>query len=245
MGGLESDRGARRIWAAVPFRGPVGSKRRLAGLLDPTERERLSLAMLSDVLDTLLQVDEIERVLLLTPAGDAGLRLRHARLVAIDEPPHNGAAGDNVGLNGALHQAQALADAEGVDALLIVPADLPTIERGDLDALLEAGAGTSVVIASDRAGEGTNALLLSPPTALPASFGVGSYARHQSLAEAGGLGVASIDRPGLGLDLDTPADVATLVARKHRGRAATLLAELGVQSRLAVREAAQARSTTI
>jgi 2-phospho-L-lactate guanylyltransferase len=245
MGEPKPERGARRIWAAVPFRGPVGSKRRLAGLLDPAERERLSLAMLSDVLDTLLQVDEIERVLLLTPAGNAGLRLRHARLVAIDEPPHNGAAGDNVGLNGALHQAQALADAEGVDALLIVPADLPLLERGDLDALLEAGAGAAVVIGPDRAAEGTNALLLSPPTALQASFGVGSYARHQALAEAKGLGVASIDRPGLGLDLDMPADVITLVSREHHGRAATLLAEIGVRRRLESREAAQARSTTI
>ena len=43
-----------RIWAAVPFRGPVGSKRRLAGLLDASERERLSVAMLADVLDVLL-----------------------------------------------------------------------------------------------------------------------------------------------------------------------------------------------
>jgi 2-phospho-L-lactate/phosphoenolpyruvate guanylyltransferase len=245
MGGLEPGRGARRIWAAVPFRGPVGSKRRLAGLLDPAERERLSLAMLSDVLDALLQVDEIERVLLLTPAADADLWPRHERLVAIDEPPHSGATGDNVGLNGALHLAQCLAADAGVDGLLIVPADLPTIERGDLDAILNASTGTAVVIAPDRAGEGTNALMLSPPMALLASFGAASYARHRACAEAGGLDVTSIERPGLGLDLDTPADVVALVSREHHGRAATLLAEIGVQRRLEVREAAQARSTTI
>ena len=38
-------------WAAVPFKGPIGSKRRLAPLLDQDERAWLSLAMLDDVLD--------------------------------------------------------------------------------------------------------------------------------------------------------------------------------------------------
>src|SRR5262245_5651736 len=60
--------GGRRIWAAVPFKGPVGSKRRLASLLDEDERARLSLAMLDGVLDALLGVAGIERVLLLMPS---------------------------------------------------------------------------------------------------------------------------------------------------------------------------------
>ena len=69
---------AQRIWAAVPFRGPVGSKRRLAGLLDASERERLSLAMLADVLDVLLDVHQIERVLLLR-GQDLRLLLQRGR----------------------------------------------------------------------------------------------------------------------------------------------------------------------
>ena len=61
----------RRVWAAVPFKGPVGSKRRLAGLLGPDARARLSLAMLDGVLEALLSVTGIDRVLLLRPAPRA------------------------------------------------------------------------------------------------------------------------------------------------------------------------------
>ena len=100
-------------------------------------------------------------------------------------------------------------------------------------------------IVPDRAAEGTNALLLSPPTALEPSFGEASYARHVRLARDARLSVAVVERDGLALDLDTPADVAVLVAAHHDGRAARWLRELQVERRLNPLEPAQARSTTI
>ena len=67
MHSADQTTGGLRVWAAVPFKGPGGSKRRLAGLLDPDERARVSVAMLDGVLEALLGVAGIERVLLLTP----------------------------------------------------------------------------------------------------------------------------------------------------------------------------------
>src|SRR4051794_1867004 len=101
---------ARRIWVAVPFKGPVGSKRRLSALLDEDERAALSLAMLHDVVEALLGVPTIERVLLLRPRGSVVGRIEHARLVLQDEFPTDGApaVGDD-NLNAALRQAQAAA----------------------------------------------------------------------------------------------------------------------------------------
>ena len=241
-----------RIWAAVPFRGPVGSKRRLAGLLDAAERERLSLAMLEDVLDVLLGADRVERVLLLTPSRDRVDAPAHERLTIVEEPRGadgadqlaGGAAGPR-GLNAALRHAQQLAQASGADSLLIMPADVPLIALADLDAILQAGAGASVVIAPDRAAEGTNALLLTPPTILAPAFGQASYARHRRLAVEAGVRLGVVERPGLALDLDTPADVAELLIGRHAGRAAALLRELRVGGWLEQPEPAQARSTTI
>jgi len=66
------------------------------------------------------------------------------------------------------------------------------------------------VLAPDRHGTGTNALLLRPPAALPFAFGVGSLARHRAVARARGLLSRSYDAPGTALDLDTPADLAEL-----------------------------------
>jgi 2-phospho-L-lactate guanylyltransferase len=228
----------------VPFKGPVGSKRRLAGLLDEDERVRLSLAMLDGVLDALLGAPVIERVLLLRPHAPR-MPSDDIRLTVVEERLLSEVAGEVDNLNGALAQAQALAKAGGADALLIVPADLPLLTSADVGAVLDAGESASVVIAPDCAVDGTNALLLAPPGALVPSFGIASFARHRDLAGVAGAPYTVIERPGLGLDLDTPADVSALLACGQDCRASRLLRELGVPDRLERLATAQARSTTI
>jgi 2-phospho-L-lactate guanylyltransferase len=234
-----------RVWAAVPFKGPAGSKRRLASLLDDAERERLSLAMLSDVFEALLGAAPIERILAVVPHGVQLPGHADARLVVVDEHATCGPSGEPGGLNGALRQAQRAAAAGGADTLLIVPADLPILGPDDVEALLRAALGAPVVLAPDHAENGTNALVLSPPAALTPSFGESSFARHRRLAERAGVPFLVVDRPGLALDLDTPADAQSLLASGRDGGAVRLLRELGVERRLERLAPAQARSTTI
>ena len=69
-----------------------------------------------------------------------------------------------------------------------------------------------VVIVPDRHGSGTNALLLAPPSVVGPSFGAGSFARHAAQARAAGATVKVSDLPSLGLDVDTPDDLAALRA---------------------------------
>jgi 2-phospho-L-lactate guanylyltransferase len=243
----------RRIWAAVPYKGPVGTKRRLAALLDAFERARLSRAMLADVLAALLGTRSIERVLLLTPAGGApelfgagpDALVPDPRLTLLDEPPALTSGTDLDGLNAAMWQAQTVAAAAGASHLLIVPADLPLVQSDDISALLDAAASPGVVVAPDREAGGTNALLLSPPSAMVPAFGVDSYARHRALAAGAALPCAVIGRLGLALDLDTPADVAALLAASQPSRAARLLRDLDISLRLERLTLAQARSATI
>jgi 2-phospho-L-lactate guanylyltransferase len=47
---------------------------------------------------------------------------------------------------------------------------------------------------------------------MPPSFGAGSFARHAALARAAGAEVKVAELPSLGLDVDTPADLAALRA---------------------------------
>jgi 2-phospho-L-lactate/phosphoenolpyruvate guanylyltransferase len=67
-----------------------------------------------------------------------------------------------------------------------------------------------VVIVPDRHGSGTNALLLAPPEVVGPSFGTGSFARHAARATAAGATVKVAELPSLGLDVDTPGDLAAL-----------------------------------
>ena len=75
-----------------------------------------------------------------------------------------------------------------------------------------AGGVGLVVLAPDRAGTGTNALLLRPPGSMPFAFGAGSYARHLALARKHGVAMATYRAAGTAFDVDGPADLAELRA---------------------------------
>jgi 2-phospho-L-lactate guanylyltransferase len=110
-------------------------------------------------------------------------------------------------LNAALWRAEAAIGP--ADALLVLPADLPRLEAGDIQAMAAAGDAAEMAIAPDRQETGTNALLWTrAPRAF--RFGVDSFAAHQEAARATGAPVAVVRRPGLAFDLDLPADLAEL-----------------------------------
>jgi 2-phospho-L-lactate guanylyltransferase len=64
-----------------------------------------------------------------------------------------------------------------------------------------------VVIAPDRHGAGTNAILV-PASGCEFAFGAGSLARHIMMADARGLRVQICKKPALAFDLDTAEDFA-------------------------------------
>ena len=53
-------------------------------------------------------------------------------------------------------------------------------------------------------------LLLSPPDAFEPRYGPGSFARHVELARAGGVPAEVAEIESIGLDVDTPDDLAAL-----------------------------------
>ena len=63
-----------------------------------------------------------------------------------------------------------------------------------------------VALVTDRAGTGTNVLLVAPPDAIDFHFGVDSRAVHATAAHAAGAAYLEIAGP-LDLDLDTPEDL--------------------------------------
>jgi 2-phospho-L-lactate guanylyltransferase (CobY/MobA/RfbA family) len=82
-------------------------------------------------------------------------------------------------------------------------------------------AGTLVALVTDRAGSGTNVLLLAPPDAISFCFGEGSRAAHASAARAAGAIYLEITSP-LDLDLDTPDDLLAAEAAGLGGLRAEL-----------------------
>ena len=93
--------------------------------------------------------------------------------------------------------------------MVILHGDLPNLQPEDVTTLvgaLPADGRPGVAIAPDRAGTGTNGLVLQPPGLIHFRFGVGSFAKHVAEVEAAGVPLVAVNRAGLAFDLDTPAD---------------------------------------
>lgn len=201
-------------WALVPLKRTADAKRRLGDLLDPEARRRLVLAMFEDVLAGLAAA--------LTPDGLAGI------LVVTDDPAAASVA--------ARYQAQTLADPgpdagttravaaglralaeRGAGAALVLPADLPLLTAGEIRLLLAGLHGRRrFVIVPARDGRGSNAVLMAPPDAMALVYDGDSVEPHLRSARQAGLEPTVLHLTGIGLDIDTPADLLALAAHPDR-----------------------------
>ncbi len=194
-----------RTIAILPIKSFGAAKQRLSSLLTGGSREALAEAMFSDVLATLCNVAAIDEIVVITAdrrAGEAACSDGVSVIHDAEESGQSAAAG--LGIRHALEA--------GHDRVLLVPGDTPLLDGHELSGMLhraEAGR-TAATIVPDRHGEGTNALLLSPPTAIVPSFGPGSLARHVTAAETAGISYRLEEVVGLMLDIDTPEDLAAL-----------------------------------
>ncbi len=190
------------VWAVVVARTGPTAKSRLAAVLGPSERAALALAMLADVLAACAAAPLAGTVVITdTRAGRDLAATRGARALA--DP------GD--GMNAAATAGLRAAAAAGAEAALILPGDVPLVRPDDLRAVVAAGAaGPAVVVATDRAGTGTNGLLLRPPRVVAPTFGPGSAERHLAAGRRAGARPVRMLRPHLAADVDSPADLEAL-----------------------------------
>ncbi len=189
------------LWAIVPVKPLRRGKSRLAGALSEDERTELNRSLLQNTLKTLSELKEVEEVLVISRDPHALTIARNygARTVREDGQPE---------LNTALKRATVVAQVYATGAVLILPADLPLVKSEDVLALIErAGEPPSVVIAPDRHGTGTNALLISPSGLIEYDFGENSFQRHCQRAQEAGARLEIVNLPSLGLDLDLPEDL--------------------------------------
>ncbi len=215
----------------IPVKHLSDSKSRLAPVLAGQERQALALRLLRGVLGVAQQAQQQLGTLAVVVSPDPAV-LALAAAYGLTPLPEDSAPlsgyelrvtdSTEPALNAALEQATAFACARGASAVLVLPADLPLLTLADVARLWRASqqlyADRAMVIAPDGQEQGTNALLVRPPGALPYQFGPGSFQRH--CQQARDLGLAwHIDRsPRLGLDVDLPADLEHWLAIEQADR---------------------------
>ncbi len=198
-------------WIVIPIKAAEACKTRLASALDEQSRRSLVAAMLDRTVRAAEGGAEgfpgQARILLAGPS-------RHHLPPDMPLLPDHGR-----GLNAVIASARDAAFKAGAGRLLILSADLPLIEKEDVFALLAVSPG-HVAIASDRQGQGTNALSLPLPDAAPFHFqyGDGSFHAHRAEAMRLGLPFMAVERIGLAFDVDHPGDVTPHVRGLGRKR---------------------------
>jgi 2-phospho-L-lactate guanylyltransferase len=194
------------VFALIPLNATPRVKTRLAGVL--TIRERIALArwMAGHVLDAVQASEVVAKVAVVSPDAEALAWAAGRGAVALRQ--------EGSGLNSALELGRDWALARHAEALLIALADLPYVSAADIAALvgLLPPDGPAAVLAADRHERGTNALLLRPPGGLPFGFGRDSFQRHEARAVARGMRTLWYTSEGTRRDVDTPGDLAELVA---------------------------------
>lgn len=205
-------------WALVPVKALASAKRRLSPVLRPTERYALSVAMLADVLGTLVYVPALAGRLVV--GRDAVVRELAEAMGAefLPEPP------GSRGLNRAVSIGLAELTKRGAKRVLILPSDVPLVRPADVNQLLRSGPPSpSVSLTPSRDGRGTNALLLAPPDVIRPRFGAKSAAAHAAAARSARVELLTVDLPRIALDIDEPGDISAFLQQAVEGATVAFL----------------------
>lgn len=218
------------IWAVVPVKDLPGAKQRLAEVLSAQERQDLARAMLEDVLSALAASSGLAGTLVVTrdPLAQR-LANRYGARVLIERQCRGHTAAATLGARTLAH--------EGVAGMIQIPADIPLATSEDIGALLKVhGEPPAVTLSPSRDERGTNAVACSPPDLLPLRFGDDSFFPHVQRARSLGIEPQIVKRPGLALDIDTPADLGALLATPSHTRAYAYLIQHGLAGRFGPRD---------
>ena len=203
--------------AVVPIKSLQKSKQRLSHLLSPRQRADLSLAMLKDILHILLLCRDIHKIVIVTSDPQiTQIAIEHANLApeneieVLPEPEQAGL------INAVTYAGKTLAK-QGVQRMLFIPADVPLVSEQEIQRVLNpifnakelTHSGFMNIIPATESG-GSNCISCMPADCMTFSFGEGSCARHVSIANKLNLHTIVTELPGIGLDVDTPEDLALL-----------------------------------
>jgi 2-phospho-L-lactate guanylyltransferase len=206
------------IAALVPVKTLASSKSRLLPYLGRSGVERLSVAMLRDLLGTLQRVASLERIAVVTPDPEVAQLAKEAGAETLLCPLP--------GLNPSIENAAAAVAPGAGDAALVVLGDVAGARAADIETLLGAVPERGVALAPSCDG-GTSALLRRPRDIIAASFGPGSAGVHRNLATRAGVPFEEIPLDSLAIDIDEPDDLEKFVRSSSAGkRTRALLREL-------------------
>jgi 2-phospho-L-lactate/phosphoenolpyruvate guanylyltransferase len=224
------------IFAVLPVKRPQNAKQRLSGFLSPEQREMLARILYWQTLASLCRAEGIDRIAVVTSDPDIADHARRSGALVFDEAEQ---VSHSISADAACVRAVEI----GATTILLVPIDVPLATAGDFTQLAavavqpvaQAPAQPSfyprpqlapqpkLIVVPSADGTGTNALARTPPNVIESRFGPGSCRAHLEQARAKSIHAEVLRLPGLMFDIDTPEDVAELLAGSHTNEVTTFL----------------------
>jgi 2-phospho-L-lactate/phosphoenolpyruvate guanylyltransferase len=203
----------------VPIKKLEDAKTRLAEIFERDQRVAVARALVEDSF-ALISRARFLSWWVVTDDAEIGSAASDVDLGLVEDPGQ--------GLGAALRKALGHVAEQGAASALIVPADVPLAEPGDIEDLIDTGHTSDVVVVPSRRDGGTNGLCLSPPNVIDPAFGPHSFKRHAATATRRGLRCSILDLPRLSLDIDTQEDIDAFLLEGKAGATHTgrLLADL-------------------
>jgi len=165
----------------------------------------LCRSMFFDVRSTLQSASHVDKVVVISSEKSVLNDLPVNFSYLFEETPN--------GLNYAIMNGIKSCSFSSKDSLLILPSDIPLITSEDVDFFFQQALhhDRSVLVSPSRRRDGTNALLLKPPTIMTPSFGNDSFSRHLETARSlPDVYVEVVARDNIALDIDTLEDLLLL-----------------------------------
>ena len=212
------------FWALIPVKEVTESKQRLAGVIQPHERAGLALAMLRDVLTAVGEVEKFDGVLLVSRSQAVQALAREFGSDIFME-----SAGSDHS-RAVIEGNQYLIDRYDAKCSLALSGDVPRVTADDIRQVIEHHKHVSLV--PNASGEGTNAVLTSPPNAINCQFGGASLARHIGSADVSGLNARIVRNENIGHDIDDAHDLEQAIVNLKSSFTRDYLQDTGIAARL-------------
>ncbi|MCW4022414.1 MAG: 2-phospho-L-lactate guanylyltransferase [Candidatus Bathyarchaeota archaeon] len=201
----------------MPVKKLTNTKMRLSGVLTPKQRQKLTLAMLKDVI-TATKSSMINHIVVVGSDPTIEDLTKDFDVTYLQEKSPN--------LNSSLKQATQWSIKNHAKTVLILPADIPLITANDINQILKLGADSPSLVIVSSHNNGTNALLQNPPNIISPRFGPNSFQKHQTEATEKGVSPIIYESDSVALDIDSTEDLDILLKTENQTTTKAVLAEI-------------------
>ena len=223
------------IWVVVPVKELDGAKQRLADVLTPAQRSALAEVMVDEVLDAVTATRGLAGLVVVTLDPRIMARAGHLGARVVTDSAREGHTGS-------VTAAIRVLAREGRGGMIAMPGDIPAVTAAEIEAVLAAHlAAPSFTISPAHDALGSNAVVCSPPDAVPLRFGDNSFFPHLDAARRCDIEPTVVRQPGIAMDIDHPADLAAFLGLPQSAgtRTRAFLEDLGVPALLVERRLSQ------